>query len=228
MSKLSLSLLAAGCMLFGGTFSVPAQQPADATSLYQLDVMEGYFFRARINWLNLDDQYAAIEIRKAREFARIVANVQPPQNTIYFQLRDLLAGLESKLEKGEDVRLRDLHMTFAKVHTTFATFHYARARLYLGQDRQQATAYALRHAFSHLAHAFSWSGQYVAACSEPFDAVSNRGWRANRRAVDDMLKQLEAGTADMEAIKKIQDQAVNAVRNECLKLEKLLNFDLNL
>ena len=207
-----LTLIALPCV------SQAQNSPSDETSLFYLDVMDGYFYKAKLNWLANEDKYAAIEVERAAELLPRMANFKTDHGKFAELASQTLLRVASKLKAGEKVTLREMHITFAQAQVKLARFNYARAKIFLDQGNLKNAGYSMRLMMHHFAHALTWSGHYVGISSKPFPQ-DQMGWHDFRKAVGDILRTLETGgTVGKEKI----TQLIDLIRKETIKLDTLI------
>ena len=190
-----------------------AQQQTTQGSLYSLDVLNGYMYKAYINWLHGDDEYAALEMKKATEFVQLVLNYDRTAESLS-RTHATLKGLHSDLLNKKPISLQELRFAFGRVHTHLSMFHYARAEVLLKSKDTKNAGYALRHAYHHLAHGLIWTGVELDANSFA------DGWALSRENLSKLINSLESGeSVDAARIKELVDSLPKAFTPLQVKLK---------
>jgi hypothetical protein len=189
---------------------------ASSSSLYYLDVLDGYFYRAYINWLNGDDRYAALEIKKGMEMIEAVVNFDDEAKNL-FRTVGQLRQLRTDLDSGKTLTLKDLKHVFGDVHTRLARFYYYLADTHQRQNNTVDAGYSLRQGYHHIAHAVLWSGLEL----DPVKfSVGN--WQMSRAAVIDVVERLSKKTpVAADSLKG----AMDFLRDASAELSRRLNTD---
>ena len=207
MKNLKLSTVLAFALISIGSLDTSAQTNNAATpygsvaSIYQRDVLDGYFYRAKINWANLDDEYAAKDIRKAAAFVEIVINVDPQSKDLLKPFK-LLKQTETEMAAGRIVTLYQLQAVFAETHAFLADFQLKSSDILRRQKHEIDSTRALRLAYHHLFHAITWSGiklDYAKFSKDYYKGGKKATWRENRNALEKILNsQSPNGQSEMD------------------------------